>query len=88
MNGFHHTKDAKQIVTVLEKDNALYIEITDSGPGFNSNKIIFDQNLGLSGMRERVEVLGGEFVLLSSDEKGTTIKVLLPIADQSIEMEE
>jgi len=88
MNGFHHTKDAEQIVTVLEKDNILFIDIADSGPGFNSNKIIFDQNLGLSGMRERVEVLGGEFVLQSSKEKGTTIKVQLPIADQSLEMDE
>ena len=88
MNGFHHTKDAKQIVTVMEKENILYIDIADSGPGFNSNKKVIDQNLGLSGMRERVEVLGGEFVLLSSDEKGTTIKVQIPITDQSLEMEE
>jgi signal transduction histidine kinase len=88
MNGFHHTEDAKQKVTIIEENKILLINITDSGPGFNSSEISGGQKLGLSGMRERVEVLGGEFVLESSKNKGTSIKVRIPLSEISNIVEE
>jgi two-component system NarL family sensor kinase len=40
--------------------------------------------VGLRGMRERVEQMGGEFEITSSRGKGTKITVLLPCNGESI----
>jgi signal transduction histidine kinase len=40
-----------------------------------------ENHLGLFGMRERAEMLGGEFVIESSPGKGTTVRVEVPFDD-------
>ena len=37
--------------------------------------------LGLIGMRERLEMVGGKFVVESSPGKGTTIQAQIPLAN-------
>jgi two-component system sensor histidine kinase UhpB len=60
-------KPSKQGITVKIKDN---------GKGFNPSKT---DGLGLPGMRERVEGLGGEFEIESNSNKGTTISAWIPL---------
>jgi signal transduction histidine kinase len=50
-----------------QKDSSL----DDSSPG---------DHYGLRGMRERVEAIGGHLALPSGEEQGTTIEVVLPLA--------
>ena len=50
--------------------------IKDNGHGFN--KSIKHGGLGLYSMRERAEVLGGNFTVESSPEQGTKITITLP----------
>ena len=55
----------------------------DKGRGFDPVKVHKEvagkQSFGLLSMKERVELLNGEFELTSAPGKGTTIRVSIPI---------
>ncbi len=56
------------------------IEVSDQGPGFDVNQSIdWEQHLGLAGMRERVESLGGVFTVESRIDHGTRVTASLPL---------
>jgi signal transduction histidine kinase len=64
------------------KAKKLRLELRDDGDGFKTKDR--HDGVGLSGMRERVEQMGGEFEITSSRSKGTKITVLLPCNGESI----
>lgn len=78
-NGFRHADGAGQRVSIAGKDGQLIVEILDDGPGFNKRDVLADDHLGLVGMRERVEILGGTFELESAQKNGTLIRARLPL---------
>ena len=55
--------------------------IEDNGVGFIPASAMVEDHLGLFGMRERVEMLGGTFTIESSPGKGTTVKAEAPFDD-------
>jgi PAS domain S-box-containing protein len=63
------------------KARKLRLELRDDGDGFK----VKDQNdgVGLTGMRERVEQMGGELSIKSLRGKGTNIVVVLPCEEQA-----
>src|SRR5437762_1602898 len=58
------------------KERELCLELRDDGDGFNVKER--HDGVGLTGMRERVEQMGGELKITSSRGKGTKITVVLP----------
>jgi signal transduction histidine kinase len=60
----------------------LRLEFTDDGDGFKPQDR--HDGLGLAGMRERVEQMGGEIRIASSRGKGTRITVVLPSDGKSM----
>lgn len=78
-NGFRYTDGKGQSVRVWSDIENLYFEVSDTGAGFDLNAVTDGPNLGLAGMRERVEVLGGAFQINSSYGSGTLIYVTLPL---------
>jgi signal transduction histidine kinase len=75
---------ASQVDVLLNRRNSsIVLTVEDNGIGFNPNLIADGNRLGLFGMRERVDMLGGSFVIESSPGKGTTVVVEVPYADQS-----
>jgi len=73
-NAFRHTGGAGQQVRVTREAENLCIEISDRGPGFDAAAALAsDEHLGLAGMSERVESLGGLFRIVSEAGKGTRI---------------
>ncbi|TLZ33543.1 MAG: hypothetical protein E6K24_17640, partial [Gammaproteobacteria bacterium] len=65
-----------------QSDGRLELTIRDDGVGFDVTRA-FEQacsrgNLGLSGMRERVEILGGNLEVDSGAVRGTRIRISLP----------
>ena len=71
---YAHARNFETRVTYKAKE--LRLELRDDGDGFK----IKDRHdgVGLAGMRERVEQMGGELEITSSRGKGTKITVLLP----------
>ncbi len=78
-NGYRHSGGKDQVVKSRGVKADIEIEISDSGPGFNPQTINLDGHIGLAGMLERVEVLGGRFQIESSKKGGTTVHICLPL---------
>jgi len=51
------------------------IIVEDDGIGFNYEAALQSRRLGLLGMRERAEMLGGRLTVESAPGQGTTIQV-------------
>lgn len=79
LNGYRHANGTSQKVQVCYDDTCVYVDITDAGQGFQVDAIPANGHLGIKGMRERVEVLGGDFKLNSAPGTGTLIRVGLPL---------
>lgn len=78
-NAYHHAKGVGQGVSVKNNSDHILLEILDTGPGFDVHEILENTNrLGISGMRERVESIGGRFEIESKLGKGTIIRARIP----------
>jgi len=80
-NTFRHANCMNPHVRLKGDSDSLSIEVTDDGPGFDADAAAQKGRLGLSGMRQRVEVLGGSFDLHSVLGKGTTVRMHLPLRE-------
>jgi signal transduction histidine kinase len=82
-NSHHHAGGKGQRISVSHTEGWLEIRIADGGPGFDPAEAAAERGkrpgLGLRGMRERVEMLGGTLMIDSSPENGTTIRARLPL---------
>jgi signal transduction histidine kinase len=74
-NGFRHGGGAGQYVIQTFDGRDVSIKVGDSGPGFDPAQIQ-PSSLGLTGLRERVESLGGRFDLATSA-RGTVVSMSL-----------
>jgi signal transduction histidine kinase len=78
-NGFRHGGGATQRVDVSQADGQLKIVVSDNGVGFDPHTVNTTGRVGLAGMRERVEVLGGSYQLQTAPGRGTVISASLPL---------
>lgn len=79
-NAYRHAGGVGQRVLVQYVHNHLNVSIVDNGPGFaQSPGAEWDEHLGLAGMRERAESLGGAFRISSEPSTGTRITAELPL---------
>jgi len=85
-NSFRHAGGVGQRVTITGA-NELVVEIADAGPGFDPEAVTSDGRLGLVGMRERVEILGGAFEVESARGAGTVIRACLPLTMPEMDSE-
>ncbi|HLR42070.1 MAG TPA: sensor histidine kinase [Pseudogracilibacillus sp.] len=76
-NTIKHAKATVIKVTLEILLDQVTIIIRDNGIGFDIQERKKD-SFGLIGMRERVEMLDGVFIIDSSEGKGTTIRAVLP----------
>lgn len=80
-NVARHSKASKASVTLTEHDGTIRMEITDDGIGFQIDGQSCAKKttrLGLLGMKERIEMIGGSFSITSSPGQPTTICVEIP----------
>ena len=59
------------------------ILIEDTGRGFDVESVLRTHTTGLSGMRERVELLGGQFTIESRPGEGTRVIAEIPVSSSS-----
>jgi signal transduction histidine kinase len=84
-NAFRHAGGAGQRVRVWADSTMIFAEISDAGPGFTT-RANDEGRLGLVGMRERVESLGGSFAIYSEPGRGTSVWAAIPIAGADDEL--
>lgn len=86
-NVSRHAKATLVKVFIRLRRNHVCMEIHDNGRGFQVEDAASAQHskrLGLLGMRERAEMVGGEFCVDSSPGKPTTIHVMIPLNKSSV----
>ncbi len=59
-------------------DGELILELTDDGKGFSAEDVPELSRYGLRGMRERAELIGADFQIISKPGDGTTIRLQMP----------
>lgn len=79
-NVARHAKATNVAVSLKHDGNKLLLLVKDDGRGIEGSEVSRSTSLGLLGMRERAVALGGEFLVTSVPGKGTTVKVVVPIA--------
>jgi signal transduction histidine kinase len=67
---------ASQVDVILTlRNDKLIVMVEDDGKGFDPENVPDTGHLGLFGMRERAEMIGGQLVIESKPGKGTTVMV-------------
>ena len=80
-NVARHAGATEAVVNISKLDGSVVMSIKDNGKGFHTNGLSRgkkSKRLGLLGMRERVEMIGGSFAVESVPGQGTTIQARDP----------
>ena len=75
---------APKAVSILVHRNLTEVRLVveDDGKGFDDSEVLSESQLGLVGMRERAQLVGGSMTLESSPGHGTTICIRVPLPAQ------
>jgi hypothetical protein len=76
-NVVRHSDVKKAELKLGRTEDIAFLEVRDRGRGFDPKN--YDTGLGIIGMRERVETLGGELEIYSEKGKGTRVVARIPI---------
>jgi signal transduction histidine kinase len=79
-NATRHGGGADVQVELRSDADALRLIVSDHGPGFDIEVAEHSGRLGLAGMRERAELLGGTFEVRSKPGTGTVVMACWPLA--------
>ena len=78
-NAARHSQPTLLKLNVDLTDDFIRASVDDNGRGFDYESIENDQSLGLKLIRERTEMLGGNFEVDSATGKGTRVTFSLPL---------
>jgi PAS domain S-box-containing protein len=81
-NVARHARARNVTVRILRIPDAVRLEIRDDGKSFPVERLLsagHGGRLGLLGMRERVEMVGGRFAIESAPGEGTTVSAEIPL---------
>jgi len=79
-NVARHANATRIDVTMRVDSVALVITVEDNGKGIAESAINDSKSLGLLGIRERVLPFGGTIEITGFRDKGTQVKVSIPLA--------
>ncbi len=85
-NSYRHAPGSSRHVEASCSEGSLDLSVSDSGPGFDPDTPVDDadrSHIGVRGMRERVEMLGGILRISSSRAGGTKVTVRIPLDNMS-----
>jgi len=72
-----HAHATQANITLTHQDGCGILVIEDNGIGLQNSES--DDRMGIVGMRERVEIIGGELHITSEPKQGTRVEVRIPI---------
>jgi signal transduction histidine kinase len=85
-NVSRHAQASRAVINVIERGNVIEASVTDDGRGLPGAERLgprgdgLEGGFGMSGMRERAELVGGELEWLPAPERGTTVRLTVPLA--------
>jgi len=87
-NILKHSKASEAIITLEERNEQLFLEITDNGEGFKFDELIQKDGLGLNQIKARVQMMKGTIEIDSIPTQGTTINIIVPIVEREVRRKE
>ena len=78
-NGVKHSGAKNFEVTLSGSSRSLELSVKDDGRGFDPKEAPNGKGLGLTGMAERMKLLGGDFILDTWPMGGTTVRARVPL---------
>lgn len=78
-NVIRHANASEMQVRLRMSDTTLELLVHDDGIGITEDMISNSNSFGLIGMRERALFCGGELHIFRNPDKGTTVKVTIPM---------
>lgn len=85
-NVSRHAQATRAVIDVVERDGKIVASVTDDGQGMPGAERLgprgdgLEGGFGMSGMRERAELIGGELEFMPAPGKGTTVRLTVPMA--------
>jgi PAS domain S-box-containing protein len=74
-----HAEATRASVRLKATKSAVKLEVSDNGKGITDEQISKPNSFGLLGIRERARYWGGDVRICSKKEKGTTIRIHIPL---------
>ncbi len=88
-NCVKHASVKQAELRISQEDGSLKLTISDNGNGFDPLELRAryegEEHFGLMNMRERIELSGGSFSIVSNKGKGTTISASVPVVKKNEE---
>jgi PAS domain S-box-containing protein len=78
-NVARHAEATLVKVRLARKGDEFCLDVSDNGKGITQNQIDDPKSFGIVGIRERVNQWGGSVSITGKPQKGTTIKVRIPM---------
>ncbi|UCH27622.1 MAG: sensor histidine kinase [Trueperaceae bacterium] len=78
-NVVRHAEAQRASVVVTSSNKHVKLVVEDDGGGFDPGALTPGEQLGITGMRERIELLGGSFRLESAPARGCAVFARLPV---------
>jgi signal transduction histidine kinase len=85
-NVSRHAEATKAVVSVTENNGVISASVTDDGKGLPGAERLgprgdgLEGGFGMGGMRERAELVGGELEFGPAPERGTRVRLVVPLA--------
>ncbi len=73
-----HARATQVVMKLTRENNIVTLQVSDNGKGFIFDPVYVAQRNGLQNMRERTQLLQGEFSIKSEPGSGTAILVSIP----------
>jgi signal transduction histidine kinase len=74
-----HSKATEVQIRLRVTGGRVFLRVQDNGCGISQDSIHNPMSIGLAGMRERAQILGGNFDIRSRPGSGTAIRVWVPL---------
>jgi two-component system nitrate/nitrite sensor histidine kinase NarX len=78
-NARKHSRGTQVWISCQLSGEDIILEIRDDGRGFDVDDVPGYSQHGLQGMRERADLIGADFQVISRPREGTTVRVRLPL---------
>jgi signal transduction histidine kinase len=80
-NIVRHAKASRVEITIRRLGDQLFVTVSDDGIGLTTDCTRKENSLGLLGIEERINALGGTFFIANNPDRGMVISVSIPLAD-------
>lgn len=82
-----HARAREVVVALRTTSGSVELEVRDNGAGFDLDAFSRSRtrtSFGLAGMRERIELVGGQLAIRSAPGEGTTLRAAAPIEGMEV----